>query len=299
MTTANPPRIVLLARDIKLSHTIFAMPFALLAAFLAAAHRGMLPSLPEVGLVVVCMVLARTVAMTINRWADRYLDEHNPRTAARAIPSGRLTARYMLNTAAVCSLAFVTATSGFYFVEGNLWPVLLSPIVLAWLASYSFTKRFTWLCHLILGSALAMSPLAAVVAVEPSYLTEPTPYLLAVMVMCWVAGFDVIYALQDVDSDIRDNLFSMPARLGIERALWISRLLHAISVASLMAVAHTSDVLGIGFRLGVAAVTVLLVIEHAIVWRSKTNHIDVVFFTINGVISVVLGVLGALDILVG
>lgn len=290
-------RLLFVAADIKLSHSIFALPFALLATFLAAGAAGRSPTWSELALIVLCMVLARTVAMTINRWADRRFDADNPRTAGRAIPSGRLSASFVLGTAIACSAAFIAASGGFYALNSNPWPVLLSPIVLLWVAGYSFTKRFTWLCHLFLGSALAISPVAAAIAINPAYLQQPEVHLLLSAVLCWVAGFDVIYALQDVQIDRQFGLHSMPSRLGIEPALWISRSLHAVSLASLIALAYTSPQLHVGFAMGVTIVAVLLLLEHALVWRSEQRHIHMAFFTVNGVISLLLGTLGIIDVL--
>jgi 4-hydroxybenzoate polyprenyltransferase len=295
--TSHIAGLALVARDIKLSHSVFALPFALLSAVLAAGHTtGRLLAWPTLGLVVLCMVLARTVAMTVNRWADAKLDALNPRTAGRAIPSGRLRPGFVLAVAGGCVAGFIAATAGFWLLNDNPWPLVLSPFVLAWLAGYSYTKRFTSLCHLYLGSALAMSPLAAAIAVAPAYLARPEPYLLAAMVMCWVAGFDIIYALQDVAVDREHSLFSMPARLGVEPALWVSRLLHVTSVASLVMLWRWSPLLGAGFAVGLVAVAALLAVEHAIVWRSKTRHINMAFFTLNGVISLLLGGLGIADV---
>ena len=288
-------RIGLLAQDIKLSHSIFALPFALLATFLAAASVDRLPQPLALCLIVLCMVLARTVAMTVNRWADRYVDAHNPRTAGRAIPSGKLSPIFVLATAGICAAAFVIASAGFWLISDNVWPLLLSPAVLAWLMVYSFTKRFTALCHLFLGSALALSPLAAAIAIEPSLLGRAEPYLLAMMVTCWVGGFDIIYALLDVDIDRQAGLYSMPAQIGVEPALWLSRLLHLLALVTLVILSRISSVLGTGFDVGVAIVGGLLVLEHALMWRSQTHHIHVAFFTINGLISVLLGVLGIID----
>lgn len=298
--TAAPPLptcLALVARDIKLSHTVFALPFALLAGFMAAGHSGHSLTWPTLGLIVVCMVLARTMAMAVNRWADAKIDAANPRTAGRAIPAGRLPASFMRGVAVVCAAGFVTAAGGFWLVNDNPWPLVASPAVLAWLAGYSYTKRFTSLCHLYLGSALALSPLAAATAVAPGYMGTPEPYFLAAMVMCWVAGFDVIYALQDVDLDRQHGLFSMPARLGVEPALWVSRALHVASLAALALLWRSSPQLGTGFAIGIALVAGLLLLEHALVWRSKTKHIHMVFFTLNGVISLVLGGLGIADVL--
>jgi 4-hydroxybenzoate polyprenyltransferase len=267
-----------IARDIKLSHSLFAMPFALLATFLAAGYADRLPGIDELVLIVLCMVFARTVAMTVNRWADRELDAQNPRTAGRAIPSGRVSGGAVLSTAGVCALLFVLCTAGFWLLRDNPWPLILSPLVLAWVAGYSFTKRFTWLCHLFLGSALAVRPVAAAIAIEPGYLEQIDVYLLAVMVMCWVAGFDVIYALQDVAADREQGLFSLPSRVGVEPALWVSRLLHVIVAAMLVALIVLSTQLD------------------ALVWGGRTHRLPMAFFTVNGVISVVLGVAGIVDV---
>jgi 4-hydroxybenzoate polyprenyltransferase len=203
----------------------------------------------------------------------------------------------VLGAASVCSAAFVLCTAGFWWLNANPWPLLLSPFVLAWLGAYSFMKRFTWMCHLFLGSALAMSPIAASIAVGPGYLTTPEPYLLATMVMCWVAGFDIIYALQDVAVDRELGIASMPSNLGTEPALWISRVLHIIAVAALVTLVIVSPQLAVGFAIGTGAMIVLLIIEHALVWGSKTHHISMAFFTLNGVISLLLGGLGIIDVL--
>ena len=289
-------RIGILAGDIKLSHTVFAMPFALLAGFLAAAYGQRLPGVTATVLIVVCMVLARTVAMTINRWADAGLDVQNPRTADRAIPNGRLSAGFVLATSVICGIGFIVATGGFWVFEGNLYPLILSPFVLGWIAAYSFTKRFTWLCHLFLGSALAISPLAAAIAIEPRWLGRPGPYLLSTMVMFWVAGFDIIYALQDADADRRTGVYSMPARLGNGVALWISRAFHVVTLLALIGLWISTPLLQSGFASGVGIVAVLLIIEHALVWGSKKNRIHMAFFTVNGGISLLLGILGIVDV---
>lgn len=289
--------IAALARDIKLSHSVFALPFALLATFLAANHRDHLPGPIELTLLVVCMVLARTMAMSVNRWADAGLDAQNPRTTKRAIPAGRLSRSFVLGAAIACFIGFALAAGGFWLVNGNPWPPMLSPLVAGWLALYSFTKRYTWLCHLFLGSSLALSPVAATIAIDPGFLGQPEPYLLFGMVLCWVSGFDVIYALQDVEVDRTQNLYSMPSRLGVDPALWISRLLHAISAACLVTLAVVSPPLSVFFDVAIGAVLILLVVEHALVWRSGTHHIDVVFFTLNGVISLLLGAAGIIDVL--
>lgn len=289
-------RLVVLAQDIKFSHLIFSLPFALLATFLAAAWDETLPGVLTLGLIILCMILARTTAMVANRWADARIDAMNPRTAGRAIPSGRLTRRFVLYCAVICGSGFIATTAGFWILDANIYPFVLSPFVLAWLVFYSLTKRYTWLCHLVLGVALALSPLAASVAVKPGYLLSLAPYILAIMVMCWVGGFDIIYALQDVVSDKKTGIYSIPARLGIEPALWISRILHGLALVCLVGLWQTSPVLGAGFAFGIAIVAILLFVEHTLVWGSRTRQIHMAFFTVNGVISVVLGTLGIADV---
>ncbi len=295
MDAALPAKLRLVARDIKLSHTVFALPFALLAMALAAGSAGRLPTVTQVGLILACMVFARTVAMTVNRWADARFDAANPRTAGRALPSGRLTPRFMLAVAAASGLGFVAAAAGFYLADANPWPLVLSPLVLAYLAGYSFTKRFTSFCHIYLGSALALSPLAAAIAIEPAYLAHPAPWLLAALVAAWVAGFDIIYALQDVDVDRDAGLFSMPSRLGPGPALWISRGLHAAAAAAVITLAVVSPQLNALFAAAAAVTVALLVLEHALVWGSRQRHLHVAFFTLNGVISLLLGAAGIVD----
>ncbi len=295
--TSLPNRLRLVASDIKLSHSVFALPFALLATFLAAGSNGVRPDAVTLGLIVLCMVLARTVAMCVNRWADARLDAVNPRTASRAIPRGALPRGFMLATAATCGLGLIATTCVFWLRDGNRWPLLLSPLVLAWLGIYSFTKRFTWMCHMVLGSALAMSPVAAAIAVRPGYLGEPPVWLLAAMVTGWVAGFDVIYALQDVTVDREQGLHSIPSRLGVRAALWISRVLHIVASAALVAAWWISPLLGSFFAAGLGIMAALLLLEHVIVWRSGTGRMQMALFTLNGLVSLAIGGLGIADVL--
>lgn len=287
------------ASDIKLSHSVFALPFALLAAALAiepGASLGRIAGL--VALVLVCMVLARTWAMLVNRIADWQFDAANPRTANRAIPAGRLTRSSAIRVALGCAALFGVVCSGFWLAFGNPWPVLLAAPVLGWIALYSYTKRFTWLCHLFLGGALAASPLAAAIAVEPAVLaSSATIWLLAGMVALWVAGFDVIYALQDVAFDRSAGLSSVPASLGVGRALWISRALHAGAFALLVAAWQTEPRLGLLFGLAVAGVGLLLIAEHVVLAKRGEKGLDMAFFTLNGVISCILGAAGIADLL--
>lgn len=309
--TALFARLSLALSDIKLSHSVFALPFALLAAFAARSEsmpwsRFALLLIP----VLACMVLARTWAMLINRLVDRDLDAKNPRTERRAFASGSLTQSFGWGLALACAAGFLIACSGFWFLIANPWPVYLALPVLGWIALYSLTKRFTWACHLFLGTSLAASPLAAAIAIDPRTLglasdvlapVAPgvTPFLLclAAMVTLWVAGFDIIYALQDVDVDQRLGLFSVPSRLGVAAALWLSRVLHA-AAATLLFLAWRSDSrLGVLFGIAVALAAALLIGEHLVLARRGKRGLNAAFFTFNGVVSLVVGALGIADLL--
>lgn len=323
-------RLRLAAADIKLSHSVFALPFAILASFLVAPHRIVKLNEGEVAgstalndmaalgpayapsprihwetfslqlaLVVVCMVFARTWAMMVNRIADRRIDAANPRTARRAVASGRLAYRDALVITLGCALAFVAACSVFWFAFRNPWPVVLSIPVLVWIAFYSFTKRFTALCHVFLGGALAASPLAAAIAVDPHALSHtPAVFWLAGMVLLWVAGFDVIYALQDVDFDRSTGLFSIPSRLGTQRAIWVSRALHAGAFAMLVMAWRADPRFGLVFGAAVALVAGLLITEHVVLAKRGKAGLDMAFFTVNGIVSCVLGLAGMADVLI-
>ena len=205
--------------------------------------------------------------MTVNRLADARFDAVNPRTAGRAIPAGRASRQAAVWVIAGSAAVFVWSACGFGWARGNWWPAVLSPAVLAIVAGYSFTKRFTAMCHVVLGVALGLSPLAAALAIEPGYLREPAPWLLAGFVAGWVAGFDVIYALADVKVDRALGLHSLPSWLGADGALWVSRGLHAAAAALLVACAVTSPLLGSLFLGATVLVVGLLVVEHALVWK--------------------------------
>lgn len=288
-------RLKVVAQDIKLSHTVFAMPFAVLGAVLACSHGQKWLSVTDGVLILVCMFFARTAAMAMNRFTDARIDADNPRTQGRAVPSGQVSRGFMAGVVAVCGAAFIASAAGFYATRENVWPAILSPFVLTYLLGYGYTKRFTWLCHVYLGLALSISPVAAAIAMDPAYLAEPAIWLLALMVAAWVAGFDVIYALQDVACDREQELYSMPSRLGPAKSFWISRLLHALSLSALIGAAIVSPILGAGFVFGIALTAALLLTEHVLVWRSGTGRIHLVFFTLNGVISLILGLLGVVD----
>ncbi|MEM1331647.1 MAG: UbiA-like polyprenyltransferase [Planctomycetota bacterium] len=287
------------ASDIKLAHTVFALPFALLGAGLAfdpSWGPGRLAALAA--LIVGCMFFARTWAMLFNRIVDARFDAANPRTAGRAVASGRL-GRRAAWTVALSSACVFTGLCAVFLVWGNHWPALMSVPVLAWIALYSLTKRFTLLCHVFLGGALAASPVCAAVAVRPEVLSEtPVVWWLAGMVLAWVAGFDVIYALQDRAFDRETGLHSIPAKLGARRAIWISRVLHVAAFGALVAAWQSEPRLEALFGVAVGAVGVLLIVEHAVLARRGEAGLQLAFFTLNGVVSVVLGVAGLTDLVV-
>lgn len=292
-----------IAADIKLAHSVFALPFAVLGAFMAAigfeAAIDWRRFAGQLVLIIIAMVFARTWAMLANRVLDAKIDARNPRTKHRAIPAGRLSMRAAIAAMAVCAIGFMAVCIAFGAFFGNFWPAILGLPVLAWIGAYGWFKRFSALCHVYLGSSLAISPLAAAIAIDPAALgAQPALWLLAVMVLCWVAGFDVIYALQDVAVDREEGLHSMPARFGEGRALWISRAFHAIAAICLIAIVLVDPRLNIIFALGVAVVIALLLYEHATVARWGTTKIALAFFTLNGLISCLLGTLGIVDVLV-
>jgi 4-hydroxybenzoate polyprenyltransferase len=308
VTTADAPSLSTLralAADIKLSHSVFALPFALLAACMAAAHAGdgsggidWSRFSGQLVLIVLAMVFARTVAMLANRLFDAHIDKDNPRTAGRAIPSGRVSPAAASGALLACAAGFMAICVAFGLFFGNWWPSMLGLPVLGWISAYALFKRFTSLCHVYLGSSLAISPLAAALAIEPAALSQPALWLISAMVLCWVAGFDIIYALQDVAVDTAQGLFSIPSRFGENGALWISRVLHVIAAACLVIALIVDVRLAMLFGIGVAAVTVLLIYEHTVIARHGISKITLAFFTLNGIISCLLGVLGIADVLV-
>ncbi len=272
---------------IKFEHSVFALPFALTGAMLAA--RG-LPSARQLFWIVVAMVAARSAAMSFNRIADLRLDAANPRTATRALPARLLSVRFAAVFTAVSAGLLVLAA-----YQLNPLCFQLSPVALTLLFLYSYTKRFTWLTHLMLGLCLGLAPAAAWIAVRGS-LDWPI-LLLSAAVALWVAGFDIIYACQDLEFDRQASLFSLPQRLGIRRALQVSGLLHLLMLGLLVALAA---VLNLGWisLLGVAVVAALLAYEHHLVKPHDLSRINAAFFTVNGYISLLFFLFWALDLAV-
>ncbi len=283
---------------VKFSHSVFALPFALMAAFLAGRNidgRGW-PYLGQLGLIVLCMVAARSVAMTFNRIVDAEIDSRNPRTAGRPLPSGRITRAMAYVIMGLFILTFGVGCLGFYVWYGNTWPILLSGPVLMYLCAYSLTKRFTRYAHFVLGSAIAFSPVAAWLAIDPAGVGIEA-VLLMISVACWIAGFDIIYALQDIDVDRREGLHSLPSRLGPRRALLVARGCHIVTVAAWVALGVMAE-LGPLYVAGVAIAAVLLIVENSLVSPTDFSRVNLAFFTLNGLVSLLLAALTVADVLV-
>ena len=264
-------------RMVKFSHTVFALPFALAAAALAAQGHGL--SLARLLAIVVAMAGARTAAMGFNRIVDRDLDARNPRTAGRELPAGVVS----LRAAWLLTLASAALFVGAAAYLGPLC-LALSPVALLLLFGYSFTKRFTFLCHLFLGLAIAAGPAGAWIAVRGDFGAPPA--LLMIAVATWIGGFDILYAIADSDFDRRAGLHSIPARFGVSRSLQISGILHGVTAGTLIALAFAAH-LGGPYLIALGAVVGLLVWEHWIVTPDDLSRLDMAFFNINGYISVV------------
>ena len=272
---------------IKWEHSIFALPFALCGAMLAA---GGMPAAVTLGWIILCMVSARSAAMAFNRIADAQIDAANPRTATRAIPAGTLSLRF--------AATFVVVSCGLFVLGAwqlNRATLYLSPVALAIILLYSYTKRFTRWSHLVLGFALGMAPAAAWIAVRGSL--DPRILLLTAAVTFWVGGFDVLYACQDIDFDRANGLNSIPQALGVPRALLVARSLHLLMLGLLLALVI---VFGLGKLAvaGVVVVSLLLLYEHSLVSSNDLSKLNAAFFTMNGVIAVVFFVFVAADMLI-
>ena len=265
------------ARMVKFSHSVFALPFALAGATLAAGEHGI--TARQVLWIVLAMVGARNAAMGFNRLVDRHYDARNPRTASRELPRGALAPGAVWAATALLAALFVVAA-----FQLNPLCGVLSPLALLIVLGYSYTKRFTWASHLVLGLALAIAPVGGWVAVAGSF--SAVAWLLSGAVLAWVAGFDVIYACQDVEFDRREGLRSIPARFGIPRSLDLARVLHGAALVALAAVGLAAALPPV-YWVGWLAVAGLLVWEHRLVHPRDLSRLGVAFFRMNGVISVV------------
>jgi 4-hydroxybenzoate polyprenyltransferase len=271
---------------IKWEHSIFALPFALSAAMLAA---GGLPTVAQVTWIIVCMVSARSAAMAFNRLADAQIDAANPRTATRAIPAGVLSSKFVATFVLFSCVVFVLAAS-----QLNRLTFLLSPVALAVVLLYSYTKRFTRWSHLVLGFALGIAPAAAWIGVRGSL--DLRILILTAAVTFWVAGFDVLYACQDIEFDRANRLNSVPQAFGIPRALVLARVLHLTMLLLLVALVLTFGMGKIAIA-GLVVVALLLAYEHSLVTSHDLSKLNAAFFTMNGVIAVVFFLFIAADLL--
>ena len=270
---------------IQIEHSVFALPFAMIGALLAA--RGW-PTGAQILWIVVAMIGARSAAMSFNRLIDRRLDARNPRTAQRALPAGLLSAQFVIVFALFSSALLVFAA-----YQLNPLAFRLSPVALAVLFVYSYTKRFTVFSHLVLGFCLGMAPAAAWIAIRGTL--SPSILLLTAAVTLWTAGFDILYACQDIDFDRRTGLHSVPQRWGIARALQVSAAMHALMVLLLIGLARAEQLGWISF-LGVAVTAALLVYEHRLVKPFDLSRLNAAFFNINGCIGILLMLFWGVDI---
>jgi 4-hydroxybenzoate polyprenyltransferase len=271
---------------IKFSHTLFALPFALLSAVLAAEG---IPRLSILLKILAAMVGARSAAMAHNRLADREIDAANPRTASRALPAGTLSVSFVRFFFAASIVVFVAAAASL-----NRLTFLLSPVAIALILVYAYTKRFTAASHLVLGLCLALAPVGAWIAVRGSI--ELTPILLGLAVLVWTAGFDILYSLQDEEHDRRAGLKSIPSRFGARTALVVSTILHVAMIPLLVAVWRLSNG-GVLFAIGIGATAAALLYQHVVVKPGDLSRINAAFFTANGIVSLTLAACGIADVL--
>lgn len=275
---------------IRFSHTIFALPFVLLSAVMAWVQPGSIFRWQDLAGIVLCMVTARSAAMAFNRLVDRRLDAENPRTANRHLPAGLLTVRAVAVFTALMSVGFIASTLLFF---PKRLPLLLSVPVLVFLLGYSFAKRWTSLCHYWLSTALMLSPIAAWIAVRDEFALAPA--ILAGVLFFWVGGFDIIYACQDADFDRKSRLFSLPAKLGVRKALRVAQLSHFLTIGMLFLLWYSAP-MGLVFLAGVLGVAALLLYEHSIVRPDDLQRVNVAFFHVNAVISFGILLVGCLDL---
>ncbi len=274
---------------VKFSHTIFAMPFALIGFFLAYRTSPTNFSWQLLGLDILCMVFARNSAMSFNRFIDRYIDKKNPRTSEREIPKGVISAKSAILFTVLNSILFIITT---WFMNSLVF--FLSPIALAVILLYSFTKRWTILCHLILGLGLSLAPLGAYLSVTGRF--ELIPILYSLIVLFWVGGFDIIYSLQDEEFDKSELLKSIPAAIGLKNALWIASFFHIITAFLVLVVGLILEA-GIWYWLGSFIFIALLVYQHSIVSPKDIKRVNLAFATTNGIASIIFAIFNILNFL--
>lgn len=275
---------------VRFSHTLFALPFALLSAALAWHREGRFRPVDLLG-ILLCMVFARSAAMAFNRLADRRIDALNPRTAGRHLPAGALSVATVFAFTVLCAAGFVGSTLLFLARdEPNSWPLYLSGPVLAFILLYSIAKRFTVLAHFWLGASLMLAPLSAWIAIRGLHDLE-APLLIGGAVFFWVAGFDILYACQDADFDRRARLHSVPASFGVRASLRVALLCHGVMIGLLAALYAVTPEMGSVFLVGLVGVALLLTYEHWLVRPDDLARVNRAFFQVNAVVSVGLFVL--------
>lgn len=274
---------------VKFSHTIFAMPFAFIGFFLAIKDSPDSISIKLLLLVLLCMVFARNAAMSFNRLVDRHYDLNNPRTNQREIPKGVITPKASAYFTLINSILFIATT---YFI--NPLVLLLSPVALFVVLFYSYTKRFTWLCHFVLGLGLSLAPIGAYLAVTGKF--SLIPLLYSLIVFFWVAGFDIIYALQDESFDKSQNLKSIPAKVGTKKALHIATLLHIVVAAIVILIGIKFD-FNIWYWLGSTVFIALLGYQHFIVSPNDLSRVNIAFATTNGIASIIYSIFNIISYL--
>ncbi|MGA9173615.1 MAG: UbiA-like polyprenyltransferase [Thermoactinomyces sp.] len=284
-------KIGIVLEMIKFEHTIFALPFAYMGAVLGSLEvRGHLPTWAEIGWITLAMVGARSAAMALNRLIDRHIDAKNPRTANRAIPAGLVSVPFVWGFVIVSfALLFLAA------FQLNMLATQLLPVAVFFLVFYSYTKRFTWTCHFFCGISSALGSLGGWVATTGEI--DMLSLILFAAVALWIGGFDVIYACQDLDFDKKERIYSIPARFGIKRALLISALMHvgtAVGLIALLLLTH----LGLWFGIGVVIALIILFYEHSIVSADDLSRLNTAFFTMNGILSVIVFVFTMIDVLI-
>ncbi len=269
---------------IRFSHTIFALPFALLSAVLAWQDTPI--QWPHVVGILLCMVLARSAAMAFNRLADRKFDAANPRTAMRHLVTGKLGVGAVWVFTLICAIGFIASTAIFLLNEPpNPWPLYLSIPCLIFIGAYSLTKRVTSLVHFWLGASLMLAPVSAWIAIRGPIAMQ-VPVVIGLAVLFWVAGFDILYACQDVDFDRQAKLHSVPARFGVKNSLRIALLCHLAMLLALVALYFVSPHLGMIYLAGLSAIVLLVLYEHWLVRPDDLSRVNRAFFQVNGVISV-------------
>ena len=274
---------------IKFSHTIFAMPFALIGFFIASHSYTI--NWETLMQIILCMIFARSSAMAFNRYVDREIDLKNPRTATiREIPKGNIKPKQALLFVIINSLLFITTT---YFINHICF--ILSPIALLIILGYSITKRFTSLCHIILGIGLSLAPIGSYLAVTGSF--HIIPILFSIVVLFWVSGFDIIYSLQDYEFDKMNKLYSIPVLVGKKNALYISKMLHLITIITLVLIGQ-ENYFNTLYWIGFSVFSILLIYQHTLVTENNLTKVNLAFFTTNGIGSVILAIFIILELLI-